>query len=106
MTTIRAMRIPVDVDTVAMTIELPTGSAQLDALQKEVGGYIEAVHLTPDFTLWINEDGKGLELPYNPRATFLATDVLRPGDYIAGDAVLTGGYDDEGYTLGLPEGDE
>ena len=36
----------------------------LEAMQKIVGGHIEAVYL-PDAAIVCNEDGKGLGLPYN-----------------------------------------
>lgn len=37
----------------------------LEALQKAVGGYIEAVTIFPEFTLICNEEGRLMELPYN-----------------------------------------
>ena len=37
----------------------------LEAMQKIVGGYIEAVYPFPDAVIVCNEDGKGLGLPYN-----------------------------------------
>lgn len=40
-------------------------SNSLEALQKEVGGYIEAVTLASNLVIICNEEGKLLGLPYN-----------------------------------------
>lgn len=37
----------------------------LKAMQQIVGGYVECVAIAPGLTLWCNEDGKNLPLPFN-----------------------------------------
>lgn len=87
---------------------VPFQDDSLSQLQKIVDGYVECISVViPDFgrvDIWLNEDGKGLELPYNP-ITSLICDQLFPGDYIAGDIAITRGVDDEGNTVafGLSE---
>ena len=40
-------------------------SGNLEALQKNVGGYIEAVTISPYIVVLCNEEGRLLDLPYN-----------------------------------------
>lgn len=86
----------------------------LDFLQKQVAGYIEAIDfmlggpedddpLPSEVSMYLNEEGKLQGLPYNARATFLASEVIMAFDYIAGDVVLTGGVDEEGESTGLTD---
>lgn len=58
----RSLRIIRIVDGVARpdTIE-----DSLEAMQAAVGGYVEAVQLTPELTLWIDEEGRLKDLPHN-----------------------------------------
>jgi aspartate oxidase len=58
--------------------------ASLTTLQKAVGGYIETVAVQGDdsLILLVNEDGRRLNLPYNPQASELAQ------RHIVGNAVL------------------
>jgi len=77
-------------------------SDELEALQSAVGGWIEAVDLAEDLTMWVNEEGKinGLEL--NSIATALFDKYFENNfDVIVGDIVLTGGTDSKGNTVGL-----
>lgn len=72
------------------------GAFSLRDLQQLVGGYIEAVALSPVIEhenaryqwMVINEEGKFQSLKRNEKATIMATDVLRPGDFIAGNALI------------------
>jgi hypothetical protein len=79
-----------------------------DDLKRLVGGYFQVLSPPdePDITCWFNEEGKIEQLPRNERATALLEPGrwLQPGDYVAGDAVLTGEPDREGNTQGLREG--
>ena len=61
----------------------------LAELQKNVGGYIEIVELTPKTIMVVNENGKGSPFP-NMMATIIAKScyAIFPDDYIAGNAVL------------------
>ena len=73
-------------------------------LSRAVGGLIEAVTLPNGLTLWVNEEGKNDGLPVNDYATRLFVSAFGAGiDIIVGDAIITGGYDDEGETLGLTD---
>lgn len=79
----------------------------LSSLQDAVQGYIEAISLD-DFTIFVNEEGKLNDLPVNPVATlFWKIELKKSGfklnDVICGDAVILGGCDDEGETLGLTD---
>lgn len=73
-----------------------------------VGGYIEAVTIDFDITMWVHEEGKLLDLPHNKFAQQAWNRTHGEfSDYIVGDVVFTGGSDDEGYTLGLtPEAED
>jgi hypothetical protein len=73
----------------------------LTKLQDAVGGWVQAVDLTEDVTLWCNEEGKMNGLPFNAIATSLWIDKFGETDIIVGDVVLTGGADDEGELLTL-----
>lgn len=48
----------------------------LESLQREVGGYIEAVTLTSDCALIVNEEGRLIGLPYN--CTVCNLDLVGP----------------------------
>lgn len=75
-------------------------------LSTAVAGWIQAVPLADDLegiTLWVNEEGKLNNLPYNPLATILWEMSYGFTDVICGTAVLTGGSDDEGETLPLTD---
>lgn len=81
----------------------------LDVLYRAINtDLVEAVGLSRDgvaATAWLAEEGKLDGLPVNPRADWLMhmTSGIAPNDTIVGIVVVTGGYDDEGETLGLPE---
>jgi hypothetical protein len=77
----------------------------LQALQSAVGGWVQAVDLSADLTMWLNEEGKLTGLPHNPTAQKLWDKTFWAGsDFVVGDVVLTGGTDKEGATL--PLGDD
>ncbi len=81
-----------------------TGTALAD-LQSAVDGWIEAIDLNNDLTMWVNEEYLlRNELVVNPMASALFASIggQQP---IFGDVVITGGTDPEGYTLGLTEVD-
>lgn len=72
-------------------------------LSDTVGGYIESVGITPNLTMWVNENGMAEELPLNylgSLAYFVAFNSATP---ILGDIIFTGGFDDEGETIELDE---
>lgn len=73
-------------------------------LSRAVGGMIEAVTLPSGLTLWVNEEGKMNGLPVNDYATRLFDSAFGSGiDIIVGNAIITGGADDDGETLGLTD---
>lgn len=73
-------------------------------LSRAVGGMIEAVTLPNGLTLWVNEEGKMDGLPVNDYATRLFASAFGAGiDIIVGNAIITGGADDDGETLGLTD---
>jgi hypothetical protein len=79
----------------------PAGES-LKTLQQGVDGYVEAIDLDDALTMWLNEEGKLLHLPHNPRAQALWDRAFGAGtDITVGPVVLTGGVNEEGDTLPL-----
>jgi Domain of unknown function (DUF3846) len=77
----------------------------LQDLQSAVGGWVQAIDLSNDLTMWLNEEGKLTGLPHNTTAQKLWDKTFWVGsDFVVGDVVLTGGTDEEGVTL--PLGDD
>lgn len=76
-------------------------------LQQRVGGWIEAVSSDDgSVTLWVNEEGKLQGLPVNAMATELwhmISPHMKGVDVLCGTVVVTGGCDDEGETLSIPD---
>ena len=73
----------------------------LNAMQKEVGGYIDCVRIDHEVDMWINDKGKLKDLPHNARATWVAEQSLSLGDYIQGDCFLA--CQKNGDTVGIPK---
>lgn len=93
---------PVVVITPDYEVEIVPDPITLDLafLQKEVGGWVEVVHLEMKDTLiqmWVNEEGLLQRLPYNSLATH-----LYGHSHIVGNVVITG-LDDEGDACTLTE---
>jgi len=89
-----------------VSTEQVENSKEYDFLSKAVAGWIEAVDLDQELaglTLWINEEGKLTGLPFNFLATKLWEMSYGKTDIIVGDAVITGGTDDNGETKSLTE---
>lgn len=96
----KALKISTNGTITELDLDAPEGS--LRVLQGAVGGYVQAVDLTPQVTMWINEEGKLDGLPLNFHGTMFWSASFGIGtDEIVGDIVLTGGVDDEGETLEL-----
>jgi hypothetical protein len=55
-----------------------------------------------DVDFWIDEEGK-FRQPTNLVATQLWRACWGPGDYIAGNVVITGGPDQHGYSRSIPK---
>jgi hypothetical protein len=93
-----ALRINTDFTTEILDLEDDT----LKKLQGAVGGWVQAIDLQENLTLWCNEEGKLIGLTPNVIGTHLWEKSFGMTDVIMGDVVFTGGTDDEGENLGLP----
>lgn len=80
----------------------PHDASGVSVLGEKVGGWIEAAPaIDPTITMYCNEEGKILGLPMNSFATPLLG--TRNPDWIAGDVVIVGAADREGYDTELPD---
>jgi len=93
--------IVITVDGLQKDIEI-SEDISLKTLQDAVGGFIQSVDLL-GLTMWINEEGKIDNLPFNPFATILWEAAFGKTDVILGDIVLTGLPDDEGKLTSIPQ---
>jgi small nuclear ribonucleoprotein (snRNP)-like protein len=79
----------------------------LDAYRRLVGGNLEVINLErPMASLYLNEEGKLIELPLNPRATVLLwahNSAFRGEDIIVGDAFIVGPPDRRGDDTTAPD---
>jgi hypothetical protein len=84
-------------------VEFEEGKS-LETLQAAVGGYIECIHLKDyGVDMWVNEDGKNKRLQQNPIGTALWAEHYGLTDYTAGDIIITGKPDSEGYSTSLTD---
>lgn len=95
--------IPADED---LPVEFKEMESSLEAYQKIVGGYIEAVRLrksntSVDMDFYCNEDFIAEGLPMNVRASLLYTLSFGVLNQICGDVVCIGGVDRYGNDYGL-----
>jgi hypothetical protein len=72
--------------------------------EQDVSPLVQAIDISDDLTLWCHEEGKVLGHPHNDTGSLIFRGKFGGLDYIVGNIVLTGGVDDEGDTLGIPEG--
>jgi hypothetical protein len=93
-----ALRINIDFTTEILDLE----DDSLKKLQGAVGGWVQAVDLQDNLTLWCNEEGKLIGLTPNVIGTHMWEKSFGMTDVIMGDVVFTGGTDDEGDNLALP----
>lgn len=86
-----ALLIPADNRKPFELLTLKKGDGGLLDMQKAVGGFVEAVTL-PGADLYVNKDGRALQLPANSRATILIAQTFQTSEVctIVGDALLTG----------------
>lgn len=90
-------------DGTTQTVEFaPKDEVAYTTIHKIVGGYVE-YHNLPHLglTMWMNEDGKLLDLPYNHLATVLWREGFGPEDHIRGDVLISA---DTGSMHLTPEG--
>jgi hypothetical protein len=97
---IQALKILTDGRVVSFEYD-PRDGGSLTQLQGVVGGWIESVPTSGEYTMYCHEEGKLEGLPLNPKATKLVRAYLHEGDYIAGDVVVCGPPDHEGYDTSL-----
>lgn len=97
------LAIKLNTDGIAEEVTLEGEGSQLKQLQEAVGGWIQAVDLNPTLTMWLNEEGKLNNLPFNTLATELWEEAYGETDFIVGNVIFTGGTGEEGETLGLDE---
>jgi hypothetical protein len=88
-------------DDVATVHEFVVGDSY-KMLSDAVGGYIECVQIAHGIDMWVNEEGKILDLPYNATATAIFwTTYGFMSDMIFGDVIFTSCDDESGETTGL-----
>lgn len=74
----------------------------LKTLQDAVGGWVQCVDFPRNgFDMWLNEEGKIIGLLTNEAATRVWESEYGPTDVMAGNVVITGAADDEGYITEL-----
>jgi hypothetical protein len=108
----KAVIVPADSQSPAQVVD---AQLTLDYLQGVVGGLIEAVHLDQvltdsgrrdvDATVFLNEEGKLIGLPVNPRATDLCALAIGGWvlDVICGDVIVVGPPGPEGEETPCPD---
>jgi hypothetical protein len=97
----KVLKVSVEGSTEVLDLDAPQGS--LNVLQTAVGGLVEVIDITPEVSLWCNEEGKLEGLFTNAFATWFFQKQYGAVDIIVGDVVLAGGVDEEGDTLGLSD---
>lgn len=104
-----ALRVLVDGTVEELDLDAPEGA--LRVLQQAVkydendmSPLVQALDIDEDMTIWVHEEGKMLGHPRNDTGSIMFDAVFGEGrDVIVGNIVFTGGVDEEGDTLGLPE---
>lgn len=83
----------VETDGTAKKVEID--NSDFKAYQRIVGGRIEGV-FGPDVTVYVNEEGLILSLPYNRSATMFANRFIAEGHTLFGAALIVGATDIKG----------
>lgn len=79
-------------------------TSELAVLQEAVEGWVQAIDLFENLTMWVNEEGKMIGLEHNPMAQYIWDMAFGKGsDHIVGTVVLTGAPDLDGETRGLQD---
>jgi hypothetical protein len=84
------------------TIDIIEIDGSLSSMQSLVGGLIQPIDLLEDVTMWVNEEGLLIDLPYNHLATTFCG-IFGIDTYICGNVFLTGGTDEDGNTMPLKQ---
>lgn len=100
---IRVIHIPADPSAGHQVVEI-SDKEPSDKIHELVDGSFQCIELNDDVFVWVNEEGKLRGLPWNQRAQILWDERYGRGtDFLVGSAVLTGGADARGETLGLSD---
>lgn len=91
---IRAMVVKADSNVLTVVEDF---DHSLENMQKAVGGYIEAVRVTDDIVMWLNEEGKLNDLAPNFNLNGVGGLAI---DVVVGDVIITGS-NGEGETTSL-----
>lgn len=98
--------------------QMNTIDSSYDNLSESIQGHIEYVCLStkigkqggikydkklPDLHVYLNEEGKIMNLPANPFATALWQKYYKNSDTIVGNIIITGGTDEEGESTDTTE---
>jgi hypothetical protein len=94
-----ALRINTDMTTEIIDLS----NNEYEQLSSAVDGWIQAVNLNPNLTIWCNEEGKMRGMSPNLIATAVWEKYFGRTDVIVGNAVFTGAPDEEGETLPLAD---
>lgn len=100
----KAVSISTDGEHLVVEYEPTDEGGSLKVLQTAVNGYIECIHLKNyEVDMWVNEEGKINQLPQNPYGTALWAENYGLSDYTAGNIIITGKPDVEGYSTSLTD---
>ena len=73
-------------------------------IKEAVDGYFDCIRIPSiGVDMWVNDEGKILELDPNPFGTALWVHEYGMTDIVMGNIIITGGADEEGETLGLTQ---
>ncbi|WP_127469616.1 DUF3846 domain-containing protein [Streptomyces sp. B27] len=82
-------------------IDWPT-NGHLEILYRAIEcDHVDAVTISPNLTMWIDDDGLNTGAPINRAATILYALHKEPHQHYVGNVVITGGADHRGDTLAL-----
>lgn len=102
---ITGIRIPMDEAAPIERVEI--NAEDVSVMQTLVGGTFEVINMIPIKTsIFLNDEGKLMELPLNRRATLLLwlhVSNFRGQDHLVGDVVLTGLPGRTGRTKAVPK---
>jgi len=89
-----ALRVNVDCTTEVLDLD----GGEYEQLSGAVGGLIQPVDLRPGLTIWVNEEGKLINLPVNVIGSHLWEKSFGMTDVIVGNCVFTGNANEDGET--------
>jgi hypothetical protein len=84
-------------------IEMNESDSMYEKMKNFIGGWAEAVGLKNLGHMYVNEDGKRLDLPINHMATAVYSAFTGISDIIVGNVMIFGMPDDEGQETSVSE---